>query len=183
MLKIIIDGEGTREKKELKNFKNANFEIMMRCNQTLGYDKTWVTIIKDDKEILKSRLDLTVKHRCKTLKELLIKDIENDIYYCNECIERGNDIEKFKDYIEECEKVKTILEFMDNEGNYKTMYNYSFYFKDDKVWEYTLDELQEDKNTETTIKILCGEVHGYGRPIEGAKKEDIKVIIKEVTLN
>jgi len=182
MFKIIIDGEGSREKREFNNFKDANYEVMMRRNQTIGYDKTWITIIKDNKEILKSRLDLTVKDRCKTLKELLIKDIENDIWYCKECLKKGNDIEKFKGYIEECEKVKTILEFMDNEGNYKIMYNYSFYFKGDKVWEYTLDEIQEDKYTETTIKILCGEVQGYGKPIEGARKEDIKVIVKEITL-
>ena len=183
MIKIIIDGEGSREKFIGDNFKNADYEIMARCTAEYGYNKTWVTILKDDKELLNSRLDLTIKEKFKSLKELLINDIKNDIEYCNNAIKKNSDVEKFKSYIKECEKVKLILEAMDNKGEIKSIYNYSFYFKGNKVWEYNLEETQEEKYTETTINILCGNVEGYGRPIAGAKKEDIICIIKEIQVS
>ena len=123
MIKIIIDGEGSREKFIGDNFKNADYEIMARCTAEYGYNKTWVTILKDDKELLNSRLDLTIKEKFKSLKELLINDIKNDIEYCNNAIKKNSDVEKFKSYIKECEKVKLILEAMDNKGEIKSIYN------------------------------------------------------------
>lgn len=191
MLKITIDGEGNREKAICNTLKEASFELSMRSYQTEGYNKTWVILEKDGKEILRCRLDLTINDRCKNFKTILFEDIERDLTYCNKQLEILNsksynsaeDKKKFEDYIKECEKVKLILEAMDNKGDLKTLYEYSFMHKGKKVWSYRLDELQEDKYTETTMKILSGEVKGCGDPIPNCKKEDIIVLIKELQVS
>jgi hypothetical protein len=178
-LKIIIDGEGSRGKKEFNNFKSANYEIALRCDQVQGYNKTWITIELNNKIICNNiRIDLTVKDNLKGIKELLITNAENTISYIKNYSMIKNENEKLEN-IAECENFIKIIKAMDNDGNFKTQYNYTFWHKGIKIWEYTLDKLQEDKYTETTLKILSGEVEGFGDPIPNCKKEDIIVKIKE----
>ena len=176
MLKIIIDGEGSRIKKEVTTFKNANYEIGMRCNATEGYNKTWVTISKDDNIIVdRVRLDLTTSDRLTGLKGLLIENANNSISYYK------REPEKFSQYIKEAEKFISIIQAMDDNGEFKNQFNYTFWLKGEKIWEYTINELQDNSYTETTLKILSGEVKGYGEAIPNCKKEDILVRIKELS--
>lgn len=181
-LKITIDGEGSRKKVSYNNFKGADYEIALRCDQLEGYNKTWVTIELNNKIICNHvRIDLTVKDKLKGLKELLTTNAENSInYYKNYSIIK--DEQKKLENIAELEKFIQIIKALDNEGNFKKQYNYSFWLKGAKVWEYTLDKLQEDKYTETTLDILSGEVKGYGSPVPNCKKEDIIVKIKELEI-
>lgn len=116
--KIIIDGEGKREKAEFDNFKDAELELALRSDINYGYNKTWITIIKNNKELNRERIDLNSKtDLTKGLKEILINEIDNDIKYCNLYIK---DIEEMQRYIEECNKVKNILINMDDYGNLQT---------------------------------------------------------------
>lgn len=181
-LKITIDGEGFRKKVSYNNFKGANYEIGLRCDQTQGYNKTWITIELNNKIICNHvRIDLTIKDKLKGLKELLTTNAENSInYYKNYSMIKDED--KKLECIAELEKFIKIINALDNEGKFKTQYNYTFWHNGAKVWEYTLDELQEDSYTETTLKILSGEVEGYGKPIENCRKEDIIVKIQELNV-
>ncbi|MBN1076016.1 hypothetical protein DVV91_16975 [Clostridium botulinum] len=129
MLKIIIDGEGLRIKKELNNFFDADIAINLLCQDKNGcYNKTWIDVIKDNKYVCKHiRLDLTFFDKLKGLKKLLIEDAYFTIKDFQEELQEIEKINNVKwdkrkniliEKIEECENFIKIIKSMDNEGNY-----------------------------------------------------------------
>lgn len=175
----IIEGECIN-KKVVTNYKDLDFyyslAVFKAGDITQGYNKTWITILINDKPLLnRHRIDLYPNSN-RILKYAILEEIEGYINYMKR-IEKEittkelNDIDLLKNAI------TSLHEFND----IKTMHQYEFYHKSKKVHEYTLTKKATETEIKTTLEILAGVTKGYGIPLN-VDIAELKCISKDIIL-